>query len=205
METATPANGRVERAQGVQFYSIQMSGQKTRQIVQSAENNQGSQILLDTNRRIYSIQINGIMLIAARFSRDHALAPGFELVAPAFIFVPRKLTAPRSSNRNNTSFKNVRNPLSPNKKAFSNRNSKPLFRDSQPPSVKLPRITPAWVSVISSGTAGLQSRRKRLGLRGALAPEAGGSALRSERRPRAMPIAAVPQFPEISARGTNYE
>lgn len=120
METATPANGRVERAQGVQFYSIQMSGQKTRQIVQSAENNQGSQILLDTNRRIYSIQINGIMLIAARFSRDHALAPGFELVAPAFIFVPRKLTAPRSSNRNNTSFKNVRNPLSPNKKAFSN-------------------------------------------------------------------------------------
>jgi hypothetical protein len=54
-------------------------------------------------------------------------------------FLTASSRIPSHSNRNNTSFKNVRNPLSPNEKAFSNRNTKSLFSHSQPPSVKLTR------------------------------------------------------------------
>jgi hypothetical protein len=46
---------------------------------------------------------------------------------PYFLAAGSYAPRPSHSNRNKNSFKNARNPLNPNEKAFSNRNSKSLF------------------------------------------------------------------------------
>ncbi len=127
--------------------------------------------------------------------------PRFDSPFPYFLAASSRTLRPSHSNRNNTSFKNVRNPMSPNEKAFSNRNSTSLLPHSQPASVKLARHGAACASVAALGRAGLLSRRHGRKPHRAFAPEASRSALRSVQRRGAQPRVAVPQIREIFVRG----
>ncbi len=84
---------------------------------------------------------------------------GFDSPVSRLLAASGPILPPSDSNRNTTSFKNVRNPVSPNEKAFSNRNTTSLFTNPQPRSVKLAPLATARIMTAARGRPGRRDPR----------------------------------------------
>lgn len=156
METAGPANTNIARRRGGTPFA-------TKERKSSRKKSRNS-LKIDERRKLGPLQM-------ARLAAT-GWAAGFDSPVSCLLAASSAALPPSDSNRNNSSFKNVRNRLSPNEKAFSNRNSNSHFPHSQPPSVKLAPLAPARVITAAGGRAGLQSRGAARNTHGASALEA---------------------------------
>lgn len=111
METAAPANANIGRRRGGTPLAANERKPNRKQLCNSLK--------INDRRKFGPLQIDKLAAINWR-SR-------FNSPFPCFLTTSSRTLRQSHSNRNNTLFKNVRNPLSPNEKAFSNRNSKSLF------------------------------------------------------------------------------
>ena len=111
METAGPANRDIARRRGGTPFATNER--------QSNRKKSCNSLKIDDRRKFGLLQMDQI--------RRNGLAAGFDSPVSRLLAASGPVLPPSDSNRNNSSFKNVRNRLSPNEKAFSNRNSTLAF------------------------------------------------------------------------------